>query len=191
MAGARLMSLYALNLRLAGAAAQTPGAGPPAEGVELIGYRPGMTQNPWPSRVSPPMMLVLGTHVGPSLYLLMEFKYPIPANAEPGLLDQAGKRDIAECHQAFVDVYVSYASKEEAALHARGCEYGPAQGGDGPSLHVGFVGASEPLEPIGDHLRRPALGGAPEETRPSEVAMDSDRRGAAALFLPQCEACLA
>ena len=194
VAGARLMSLYALNLRLRGAAAQTPVQGPPAEGVALNGFFPSMTQNPWPGRVSPPMMLVLGTHVDPSIYLLMEIKYPIPEGAEPSLVDvgyKAGRRGVGECHQAFIDVYVAYASKEEAALHARGCSEGPAQGEDGPHADVGFVGVPEPLEPIRAHLHRPPSGDDPEEARPSEVAMDADRRGAAALYLPQCEACLA
>ena len=93
---------------------------------------------------------------------------------------------------------MAYPAKEEAALLARACVDGPAQGDEGNSPSGadtfdagGFTGPAWALEPIADHLRRPALVELPEGARPSEVAMDRDRRGAAALFLPQCEEVLA
>jgi len=197
VAGARLASLYALRFRLAEAslsAAPNLAAEPRAAGVELVEYQPDMAQNPWPGRVSAPMLLTLGMHTAPSILLLVEVKYLIPTGTEAGFVDQRfkpGVRGLPECHQVLVDAYVSYPAKEEAALLARSCARGPAQGEDGPEADVGFTGPARFLEPIAEHLGRPALAACPGGTRPSEVAMDCDRRGAAALFLPQCEEFLA
>lgn len=57
---------------------------------------------------------------------------------------------------------------------------------------MGFVGESAPLSRVETHLGLGVLGnaGAPEDAKPSEVRMDSDRRDAAAIYLPQCEALL-
>ena len=194
VAGARLASLLALQVRLSQVAALAPVAEPHAEGVALLEYRPNMARSSWPGRISAPMLLVLGAHTAPSILLLMEIRYPVPTGSEIGRVDQGyttGSRGLTEFHQALVDVYISYPAKEEAALLARDCAEGSAQGDDGPEPDTGFTGPAQALEPIGDHLGRPALVELLAGTRPSEVAMDLDRRGAAALFLPQCEEFLA
>ena len=202
VAGARLASLHTLHARLTPVVSRASAAGPHAEGVGLHEYRPDMARSLWPGRISAPMLLVLGTHTAPSIHLLMEIKYPILLGEEVGHVDKgftrAGSNGLAECHHVLIDVHVAYPAKEEAALLARACDAGPAQGDEGisPSGAAtfdagGFTGPAWALEPIADHLCQPALVLLPEGTRPSEVAMDSDRRGAAALFLPQCEGVLA
>ena len=192
--GARLLSLHDLSSRLAGAAAMTAMTGPPAAGVDLQIFRPDMSLSSWPeSHISSQIMMGIGMHVCPSLYLIVELKFPIAATDEPGLLDPdpQSKKRLPECHQVMMDMYVSFASKEEAALLAQVCAEGPRQGAGGPHADVGFVGVSEPLMPVEAHLRGQGGAGGPGAARPSEAAMDRYRRGAAAMYLPQCEALLA
>ena len=217
VAGPRLESLFKLQDRLAallGAPAAAPEDGPletsAAAGalaaVGLEAFQPAAATARWQFRTSVEHLMTLGTHVGPGVYLLMEWRYAAAgkhrkasAAKHPASTAEKTPKPPKACHQMYVDVYVSYPSLEEAQVHARGCavedmQRGPAGeaglAGDGAP---GFRGDGAPLPSIEAQLNYPVAGahlGDPEAEREGEAELGRDRREAARRFLPACEAVL-
>ena len=103
--GARLVSLYRLRDRFAtllGAPAADRSGALAAAGLEA--FRPEMATAPWRYRTSVPQLMTLGTHVGPSIYLLMEFRYAVSGRKplRKHLLVPPLKVSPKACHRMYV-----------------------------------------------------------------------------------------